>query len=153
MTKSTDTESDTSDSDSNRAISLLKGMPPPAEREGEVFAVKTQSNNLLIRNGILIALLAQNSGYTLLRKLSTSTEDVSSREILLAGEIIKFFVSAFIVVNSDEPSSSVGEGMAKLKWVLSNSKKMFILAGIYLAMNVLSFVSLTFIGAGEFSVW
>jgi hypothetical protein len=30
---------------------------------------------------------------------------------------------------------------------------MLVLAGIYLAMNVLSFVSLTYIGAGEFSVW
>lgn len=120
--------------------------------KSDVFDAR-ENNLAFIRNVILFALLAQNSGYTLLRKLSTSTEEVSSREILLVGELVKLFVSSIIVVNSSEPSSSVGKGMAKLVWVISNSKKMLVLAGIYLGMNVLSFISLTYIGAGEFSVW
>jgi hypothetical protein len=135
-------------STSSGSASLLKNMIP----KSDVFDAR-ENNLTFIRNFILVALLAQNSGYTLLRKLSTSTEAVSSREILLVGEIFKLVVSGFIVVNSTEPSSSVGEGMPKLIWVISNSKKMLVLAGIYLAMNVLSFISLTYIGAGEFSVW
>jgi UDP-sugar transporter A1/2/3 len=145
-------ESDSSDSEQHN--SLLQNMSPKKTTGTGVFAsqVGMMNNMAFIRNVILIALLAQNSGYTLLRKLSTSTEAVSSREILLVGELIKFVVSAVIVVNSNEPSSSVGTGLSKLMWVISNSKKMMVLAGIYLAMNVLSFVSLTYIGAGEFSV-
>ena len=143
-----DSENSINRSPRGSSTSLLKNMLP----KSDVFDAR-MNNMTFIRNFILVALLAQNSGYTLLRKLSTSTEQVSSREILLVGELIKLVVSAAIVVNSAEPSSSVGKGTAKLVWVISNSKKMLVLAGIYLAMNVLSFISLTYIGAGEFSVW
>jgi PDZ domain-containing secreted protein len=58
---------------------------------------KSQSQKfaMSIRTAILVALLLQNSGYTLLRKYSTMTEDVSSREILLVGELIKFVFSTY----------------------------------------------------------
>lgn len=52
-----------------------------------------------IRTTILVALLLQNSGYTLFRKYSTMTEDVSSREILLVGELIKFVFSTYGMLN------------------------------------------------------
>jgi len=154
MAYSSDCDSATDSDNCNKtqdSSSLLKDMTP----KNDVFDARdgVMNNITLIRNCILVALLAQNSGYTLLRKLSTSTEHVSSREILLAGEFIKLFVSAIIIVNSNEKSSSVGKGMSKLLWVVSNSKKMLVLAGIYLGMNVLSFISLAYIGAGEFSVW
>lgn len=103
-------------------------------------------SSLWLKRAILVALCTQNASYTLLRKYSTMTTTVSSREILLVGEVIKFVVSAFFVVYSTEPSSSKGEGVLKLIWVARNSLKMGILAGIYLVMNVLSFVSLQYIG-------
>lgn len=105
-----------------------------------------------IRTGILVALLLQNSGYTLLRKYSTMTEDVSSREILLVGEMIKFIFSTYVVVFGSESSDAEGVGVQKLIWLLKKSFKMLVLAAIYLAMNVLSFIALQYIGAGEFTV-
>lgn len=155
-----DTESDAESSAFVSSRSLLKNMSP---KSGETFSAHPPSSSCnpelssssslsLLRNIILFSLLAQNSGYTLLRKLSTSTEEVSSKEILLVGECIKFFISAVIVVNSNEPSSSEGQGISKLIWVITHSKKMLVLAGIYLGMNILSFVALVYIGAGEFSV-
>lgn len=155
-TSTSDSDSDSdADSDINSGSKNLLRSMSPKNTNGVFDAQDGASGTKLtfIRNFILFALLAQNSGYTLLRKLSTSTEQVSSREILLIGELFKFFVSAIIIVNSTEPSSSEGKGFSKLMWVISNSKKMMVLAGIYLCMNVLSFVSLTYIGAGEFSVW
>lgn len=102
--------------------------------------------NSWLRRGILVALCTQNASYTLLRKFSTMSTTVSSREILIVGELIKLVVSAYFVVYSNEPSSSKGEGVSKLMWVATNSLKMGVLAGIYLVMNVLSFVSLQYIG-------
>lgn len=46
---------------------------------------------------ILIALCLQNAGYTLIRKYSTLTEAVSSKEILLVAEIMKLVVGKFIL--------------------------------------------------------
>ena len=42
--------------------------------------------------------------------------------------------------------------MSRLSWLLSNSVKMAVPAGIYLAMNMLGFVSLHRIDAGTFAV-
>ena len=106
-----------------------------------------------LKTGILIALCTQNASYTLLRKLSTMTTTVNSKEILLVGEILKLVVSGGFVIVSKEPSSSKGEGVSKLLWVAIHSGKMFVLAGIYLVMNVLSFVSLQYIGAGMYMIY
>jgi hypothetical protein len=104
------------------------------------------------RTAILVALLLQNSGYTLLRKYSTMTEDVSSKEILLVGELIKLVFSTYVVLFGNEQSDAQGFGLEKLIWLIRRSFKMFALAAIYLTMNVLSFVALQYIGAGEFTV-
>lgn len=42
--------------------------------------------------------------------------------------------------------------MGKLRWLVEHSSKMFVLAAIYGAMNILSFVALQYIGAGEFTI-
>jgi hypothetical protein len=117
-----------------------------------------------LRTNILIGVCLQNAGYTLFRKYSTQTENVSSKEILLmAGlnnnikfyniqfydflnlillillllEFIKFGVATWLTVNSTELSDSQGVGMDKLKWLVTNSGKMLVLAAIYGAMNIL----------------
>jgi solute carrier family 35 (UDP-sugar transporter), member A1/2/3 len=101
---------------------------------------------------ILLSLLTQNSSYTLMRKYLQKTSSISSKEVLLVGELIKIVVSVAVILTSDEPSSSKGAGVNKLLSIIATSSKMFVLAGIYLVMNILSFVSLQYIGAGEFSV-
>jgi solute carrier family 35 (UDP-sugar transporter), member A1/2/3 len=107
---------------------------------------------------ILLALLTQNTSYTLLRRYLTLQHQqsdsgaVDSKEILLVGEIIKLCVSVYMILTATETSSFQNSGMNKLFQIAYNSGKMFVLAGIYLVMNILSFISLQYIGAGEFSV-
>jgi solute carrier family 35 (UDP-sugar transporter), member A1/2/3 len=113
-----------------------------------------QTNLLSIRTVILVALCLQNACYTLIRKYSTKYEDVSSKEILIVSELIKIVFSVYMIMNESDStkSDSQGEGINKLLWLLQHSSKMFILALIYGAMNILSFVALQYIGAGEFTI-
>ena len=84
------------------------------------------------------------------------TEDVSSREILFVGEVIKVVIASYFTlenaVSQQEASSAEGKGVQRLRWLVSHSSKMLILAAIYGAMNILSFVALEYIGAGEFTI-
>jgi len=107
-----------------------------------------------IRTIVLVALCLQNAVYTLMRKYSTKYEDVSAKEILLVGEVIKIFFSIIMIMREADTakSDSQGEGIEKLWWLIKNSSKMFVLSGIYGAMNILSFVALQYIGAGEFTI-
>ena len=109
-------------------------------------------NRLSLRSAILIGVCLQNAGYTLIRKYSTQTENVSSKEVLLVAEAIKLIIATWLTVTSTEKSDAQGVGFAKLKWLLAHSGKMLVLAGIYGAMNILSFVALQYIGAGEFTI-
>ena len=106
----------------------------------------------IFKTTILLLLCLQNAGYSLLRKYSTMTENVSSKEILLVGEVIKLIVSAVFILFDNEPTSSQGQGFEKIIWLLVHSGKMLVLAAIYGAMNILSFVAFQGIGAGEFTV-
>ena len=109
-------------------------------------------NRVSLRTGILIALCLQNAGYTLVRKYSTQTENVSSKEVLLVAEVIKIITATWFTLNDTEVSDARGEGLQKLIWLISHSGKMLVLAAIYGAMNILSFVALQYIGAGEFTI-
>ena len=114
------------------------------------------TQNLSLRSMILIGVCLQNAGYTLIRKYSTMTEDVSSKEILFMGEAIKMVVSGYLLLDNAETqvevSSAQGRGTKRLRWLVEHSGKMFVLAMIYAAMNILSFVALQYIGAGEFTI-
>ena len=112
----------------------------------------SSSSRLSLRSAILIGVCLQNAGYTLIRKYSTQTENVSSKEVLLVAEAIKLVIATWLTVTSTEKSDAQGEGINKLKWLLAHSGKMFVLAAIYGAMNILSFVALAYIGAGEFTI-
>jgi solute carrier family 35 (UDP-sugar transporter), member A1/2/3 len=66
------------------------------------------------------------------------------------GEIIKIVFSAWMI------SGSLPEGettYSRLLYLVKKSRKMFALAAIYGAMNILSFVSLRNIGAGVFTIF
>jgi len=84
------------------------------------------------------------------------TENVSPKEILLVGEIIKICIAGYLLLDNAETraedSSAQGTGMKRLRWLVGHSGKMFVLAMIYAAMNILSFVALQYIGAGEFTI-
>jgi len=124
---------------------------------------ENKGNNMLggytysLKSTILIALCLQNAGYTLLRKYSTKYEQISSKEILLVAEILKMIFSCYYVMKQsyapeDFKSDAQGSGFGRIQWLLMNSKKMLVLAFIYGVMNILSFVSLQYIGAGEFTI-
>jgi len=84
------------------------------------------------------------------------TENVSPKEILLVGEIIKICIAGYLLLENAqsraEDSSAQGTGIKRLRWLVDHSGKMFVLAMIYAAMNILSFVALQYIGAGEFTI-
>jgi UDP-sugar transporter A1/2/3 len=125
------------------------------------------SNMYSLKSIILISLCLQNAGYTLLRKYTTKYENVSSKEILLVSEIVKVIFSVYMVLKEDEskvgssdqndnaqpasPSSNL-RGVEKIVWLIQNSSKMLVLAVIYGIMNILSFIALQYIGAGEFTI-
>jgi len=79
---------------------------------------------------ILILLCIQNAGYSLIRKYSVSTQSVSSKEILLVGEVLKVLIAGSVVLTSTEKSDAQGVGFLKIVWLIRNSRKMFVLAGI-----------------------
>jgi UDP-sugar transporter A1/2/3 len=70
--------------------------------------------------------------------------------VLLVGEIIKFVYSAYKIASDLGPGE---KPVPKLRYLLKRSSKMAVLAGIYGAMNILSFVSLRNISAGMFTVF
>lgn len=70
--------------------------------------------------------------------------------MLLVGEIIKFVYSAYKITSDLGPGE---KPVPKLRYLLKRSSKMAVLAGIYGAMNILSFVSLRNISAGMFTVF
>ena len=106
-----------------------------------------------VRNGILIAICVQNAASTLLRRYSAQTETVSSKELLLTSEIVKLTICIVLIFQSSEPSEhKFSTGYGRLIFLLQNCKAMWVLAAIYAAMNLLSFVSLNFISAGEFTI-
>ena len=102
---------------------------------------------------VLVILCLQNSIFTVLRRYSQGVlrEVYSKHEVLLVGELIKMAFSAWMIsrdLPEDMPSLTT-----RLRYLVETSRKMFILAMIYGAMNILSFVSLRNIGAGMFTIF
>lgn len=106
-----------------------------------------------IRLLVLLVLCLQNSLFTVLRRYSQGVlkEEYSKYECLLVGEMIKLIFSAYMIQKGDDRSSG-GKLEAHLWKLVKTSDKMFFLALIYGAMNILSFVALRNIGAGIFTV-
>jgi UDP-sugar transporter A1/2/3 len=67
-------------------------------------------------------------------------------------EFIKMVVATWLTVVDTEKSDAQGQGINKLIWLIAHSGKMLVLAAIYGTMNILSFVALQYIGAGEFTI-
>lgn len=122
------------------------------EHENKAAANTSKTSNTSLKTIILVALTLQTTGYTLVRKYSTVSENVSSKEILFVAEMLKMIIAAYFAVTDTAYSDSEGTGVHKLLWLIKNSHRMLVLAGIYALMNILSFVALEYIGAGEFTI-
>jgi solute carrier family 35 (UDP-sugar transporter), member A1/2/3 len=125
------------------------------ENKGRRFKV---SIKLTLRNSILLVLCLQNAGFTLLRRYSQGVlkERYDYSSLLLVGEFFKLATSAYMTAfgpgQRDDTDIKHMAGVAKLRYLAINAKKMVMLAGIYGAMNLFSFISLARISAVEFTV-
>uniref|UniRef100_A0A7R9ZQF2 Sugar phosphate transporter domain-containing protein n=2 Tax=Craspedostauros australis TaxID=1486917 RepID=A0A7R9ZQF2_9STRA len=101
---------------------------------------------------VLIILCLQNSMFTILRRYSQGVlqEVYSKHEVLLLGEIIKMSYSAWMLSKTLPAGVSLSN---RIKYLVTTSKKMVVLACIYGAMNILSFISLRNISAGMFTIF
>lgn len=101
---------------------------------------------------VLAVLCLQNSLFTVLRRYSQGVlhEDYSKHELLLVAEVIKIVYSAWMISDTLSEGTTLSD---RLKYLVLTSRKMFVLAMIYGAMNILSFVSLRNISAGMFTIF
>ena len=128
-----------------------------------------------MRLAVLLILCLQNSLFTVLRRYSQGIllETYSKYECLLLGELIKIAFSAWMIRNQLGSSAAVNSVTAnvpaassevvatkvvetfrhRLVFLVHTSRKMVVLALIYGAMNILSFVALRNIGAGLFTIF
>lgn len=136
---------------SNSSESFDSEIQKPAPK----YSLKTMnaSSNYSISStklAVLLILCFQNSVFTVLRRYSQGIlkEKYSSYEVLLVGEVIKLVFSSYMI---DLPPGNTR--MSRLCYLVRNCLKMGVLAGIYGAMNILSFVALKNIGAGTFTIF
>ena len=123
---------------------------------GPLLSVSSETVAAVRRRTLCVACLClQYSVYALLRRYSKGIlrESWSSASVLGAGEAIKFAISLAMIAhtssNSEAPSGALSQ---RLGWLLANSIKMAVPAAMYLAMNMLGFISLGRIDAGTFAV-
>jgi len=124
------------------------------------------SRQTCIYIGVCALLALQNSSYTLLRRYGHGVlkEAASSQSILAVGEIMKAGFCMYMVLRSrpsresretgedetrGEPPTSIGDVAKRLAFT---SAPMAVPAFIFLAMNLLSFVSLHRISASAFTL-
>lgn len=128
------------------------------------FHFELMKGNISIKFVVLAVLLLQNAMYTILRRYSVGVmkDTYSSNECLLLAEVFKMALSLAKIrdeTRSDMPDFYLSTGgnskstyAAYIRSVLMNSGKMLVLAWIYAAMNLLSFVALRLIDASTFTV-
>lgn len=110
------------------------------------------SQQMRVKALVLFLMCFQNATYTLLRRYLQGMlkNQGSPASMLLAGELTKLCVSLYFVHSSAESTSAPAKG--KFKFLVAHSVPMVVPALVYLAMNILSYVSLARIDAGTFTV-
>lgn len=118
------------------------------QKKTTIMVIKSMMSSMKLF--VLCLLCMQNTMFTVLRRYSQGVlrENYSKYEVLLAGEIIKMIYSAY-KITSGETAAPKGQ----LSYLLKRSSKMAVLACIYGAMNILSFVALRNISAGMFTIF
>lgn len=138
---------------SGRAVRVVNDEEtgdPDLAKKSKIMVFKSMMSSTKLF--VLVLLCMQNTLFTVLRRYSQGVlkEIYSKYEVLLVGEIIKFVYSAYKITSDLGPGE---KPVPKLRYLLKRSSKMAVLAGIYGAMNILSFVSLRNISAGMFTVF
>mmetsp|Transcript_21405 Transcript_21405/g.44524 ORF Transcript_21405/g.44524 Transcript_21405/m.44524 type:complete len:392 (-) Transcript_21405:236-1411(-) len=120
------------------------------KKRNSIMVFKSMMNSTKLF--VLVVLCLQNTFFTVLRRYSQGVlrENYSKYEVLLAGEVVKMLYSAYKVSSSLSPGE---KSIPKLQYLMRRSSKMAVLALIYGAMNILSFVSLRNISAGIFTIF
>jgi len=105
-----------------------------------------------VRIFVLVVLCLQNTVYTLCRRYSLGVlnEQYNKYEVLLVAEFVKILFSASMILSLPGYEKNV---VQKFALMIMKSWKMCVLAGLYGAMNILSFVALRNIGAGMFTIF
>ena len=78
-------------------------------------------------------------------------ETYSGTEVVLVGEMIKFFFSLYMVVH-DRSTDLQGSTAQKVFWLVSHSKKIIVLVVLYTIANVLSYQALARVEASVYTV-
>ncbi|KAL7450201.1 hypothetical protein ACHAWC_002159 [Mediolabrus comicus] len=133
-----------------RVVNEEETGDPDIAKKSKIMVFKSMMSSTKLF--VLVLLCMQNTLFTVLRRYSQGVlkEIYSKYEVLLVGEIIKFVYSAYKIASDLGPGE---KPVPKLRYLLKRSSKMAVLAGIYGAMNILSFVSLRNISAGMFTVF
>lgn len=143
----------------NRAVSLEGTHPEYTRDTGSPKPIKIPDSKMAFTSMmssmklfVLCLLCMQNTMFTVLRRYSQGVlkENYSKYEVLLAGELIKMVYSAYKISSSLKAGDKAAP---RLNYLLRRSSKMAILAMIYGAMNILSFVALRNISAGMFTIF
>jgi len=158
----------------NNIEEIIKEEPKDHSNTGMSSIQRTWSTMTgymnITRLVVLVVLCLQNSLFTILRRYSQGVlkETYSKHELLLVAEIIKIVYSSWmiqqnLVASSPSEEGGNGEGGGSLvprkklsdhlMYLVSTSRKMLVLAMIYGAMNILSFVSIRNISAGMFTIF
>ncbi|KAJ8599400.1 hypothetical protein CTAYLR_009699 [Chrysophaeum taylorii] len=125
---------------------FVDALDPPTKKEPRFF--RRLVPGFWVKGLVLALLLVQNTTYTLLRRYSMANlaEKYDPQEVLLVGEVFKLVVSACATTVGGEAPG------ARLARLAARSGKMFGLAMIYGAMNVLSYVAIRRVDAAVFTV-
>jgi len=149
---------DENDEDEEKELLVDKPQSPDPGILRPLAFLQRIPSSVLLGAGICAMLSVQNSAYTLLRRYSSGVlrEPASSQSILAVGEILKLMFSISMIAR--EQSASV-KATGRLQWLaqssyrlLFSSAEMAVPALIFLAMNLLSFVSLHRISASAFTL-
>lgn len=105
-----------------------------------------------VRLVVLVILCLQNTIYTLCRRFSLGVlnEQYNKYEVLLVAEAIKIIFASIMIWNIPGYEKNF---LSKMTAMAVRSWKMCVLAGLYGAMNILSFIALRNIGAGMFTIF
>jgi hypothetical protein len=159
-TVSGETTSDTEHSQHSDVEDIpVRHQAPEVKVHRKMSLFRTLCGCNSVRLMVLVVLSLQNSMFTVLRRYSQGVlkETYSKYEVLLVGEVIKMVFSAYMINGALEDGDQEGGAgkdiTGRLRYLVQNSQKMFGLALIYGAMNILSFVSLRNIGAGMFTIF
>ena len=119
---------------------------------GQISADPPVSNGF--KFGILVLLCFQNAGHALLARYSQGVlrEQYSSTEVVLVGEVIKLVTSGYLALTDRAETDAVGNGVAKLGWLLLNARKVIVLVILYSVANITSYYALARVDASVYTV-